>query len=168
MQIAATPAPRSALHRLYNIEESVVGAHTRFASPLTRQLHDWWIGANGGRVPLKRQFDITEHPSIAANIFLTDLTPDGEFRFKLLGEHVISMIGANRTGMRVRNGTEADFGHALDEYYWSILRERQCKLCLGTMAFADKDYWRFESLDCPLSSDGERIDYIIGVMDIID
>jgi hypothetical protein len=163
-------APTSALHRLFNIAEAVAGPGTRFASPMTRRLHDWWTEANGGLVPLKRQFDITEHRPIAANIFLTELTPEGAFRFKLLGENVIHMIGGNRTGVLVKSSpsARADFGHALDEYYWSIVRERQCKLCLGSLAYADKDFWRFESLDCPRSSDGERVDHLIGVMDIVD
>jgi hypothetical protein len=169
-QLDSVTPPRSALHRIFNIAEGVVGADTRFASAMTRHLHGWWLRANGGRVPLKRQFDITEHGQIAANIFLTELTPEGEFRFRLLGENVIHLIGGNRTGDLVKGSpsARAGFGHALDEYYWSIAHERQCNLCLGSLAFADNDFWRFESLDCPLSSDGERVDFIIGVMDIVD
>jgi hypothetical protein len=167
MQKPVAPIGHSALQRISRIEITVVDSSTVFASPITRHLRDWWLNANDGEVPLRRQFDITEHAVIAPNVFLVEVLGDGSFRFKVVGEEVIRMIGRNNTGQRVTSSETTEVGHALEEYYHSIVRERVSKLCKGSLAFAYKDYWRFESLDCPLTADGERIDFIIGVMALV-
>jgi hypothetical protein len=157
----------SALNRFFNIEESPVSADTQFLSAKTRHLYDWWVGANGGRMPTRRMFDVTEHRPIVASLFLTEVTREGEFVFRLLGEEVIQMIGRNPTGETVKRIGNTDYGHALHEYYASIVAAKACRKCFGSLAFADKDFRYFESIDCPLSSDGLRIDYIVGAMDLV-
>ena len=157
----------SALNRFFNIEESPVARDTQFLSAKTRHLYDWWITANGGRMPTRRMFDVTEHRPVVASLFLTEVTHEGEFIFRLLGEEVIQMIGRNPTGETVKRVGNAEYGHALHEYYASIAAARQCRKCFGSLAFADKDFRYFESIDCPLSSDGERVDFIVGVMDLV-
>jgi hypothetical protein len=157
----------SALNRFFNIEESPVSAETQFLSAKTKHLYDWWLGAGGGRMPTKRMFDVTEHRPIVASLFLTEATHDGEFVFRLLGEDVIQMIGRNPSGEAVKRFGNAEYGHALHEYYTSIAAAKECRKCFGSLAFADKDFRYFESIDCPLSNDGERVDYIVGVMDLV-
>lgn len=157
----------SALNRFFNIEESRVTAATQFLSDKTRHLYDWWIAANGGRMPTRRMFDVTEHRAVVANLFLTEVTREGEFVFRLLGENVIQMIGRNPTGETVKRVGSAEYGHALHEYYRTIVASRECRKCFGSLAFADKDFRYFESIDCPLSNDGVRVDFIVGVMDLV-
>lgn len=164
--LALTSEP--ALHRVMNIDVDVVGPATSFRNASVAGLYAWWLQASGGSVPLKRQFDVTAHPQLAASLFLVELLDDGDFRFRLVGERVITLLGRNSTGKRVRNIYRDDFGHALDEYYASILADGRCRRCSGSLAFAYKDYWRFESVDCPLSSDGTRLDFILGALDLVD
>jgi hypothetical protein len=168
MSLSAISDLHSALERVCNVDVSIVGPRSRFLSPMTRHLYEWWTKAGGGAVPLRRQFDITEHGAIAANIFLVHMLPDGGFEFRLHGENVICMLGENQAGTRVASNALGNYGHELEDYYRGIVNERVCKLCTGSLDFADRPYWRFESIDCPLSSDGVRADYIIGVMTIIE
>lgn len=77
------------------------------------------------------------------------------------------MCGRSYAGERVKAAFRSEYGHALDLYYQAIATDRHCRVCVGSLAFAEKDYRRFESLDCPLSSDGQKVDYIIGVMDLV-
>lgn len=160
-------AETSALNRFFNIEESVVGPDSQFLSQKTRHLYDWWIGANGGQIPHRRQFDVTEHRGVVANLFLTEVNGDGEFVFRLLGEEVIQIIGRNTTGETVKRMGRGEYGHALHEYYGSIVQSRQCRKCFGSLAFADKDFRYFESIDCPLVGDDGQVSIIIGVMDLV-
>src|SRR5580765_1460276 len=141
MQLPTFTSTRtSQLHRIFDIEESEVGQDTAFLSPMARYLYTWWTRSNGGRLPLKRQWDVTEHRPIIANLFLTEIMPDGEFRFKLIGAKVIKMLGVNNTGKVVKDVHRAEYGHALDEYYRSIVRNPVCKLCRGSLAFAERDF----------------------------
>jgi hypothetical protein len=157
----------SALNRFFNIEESLVGSETQFLSEKTKHLYQWWAAANAGNMPSRRAFDVTEHRAVVANLFLTEVTLDGDFIFRLLGEEVIQMIGRNPTGEAVKRLGQGEYGHALHEYYESIVAARACRKCFGSLAFADKDFRYFESIDCPLSNDGQRVDYIVGVMDLV-
>ena len=157
----------SGLSKFFDIEESVVDATTRFLGAKSTLLYDWWVANAGGGMPLRRSFDIVDHKAIVPNVFLVDVTADGNFVFRLLGEEVIQMIGWNRTGEVVRSGAVGEYGHALYEYYWSIVAAKTCRRCVGSLAFVDRPSTRFESIDCPLSADGQRVTSIIGVMEIL-
>jgi len=153
---------------LFDIVETDVGPATEFASPKVRYLYEWWTASRPeGRLPLRRSFDIVEHRPIVSNVFLTEVCDDGTFVFRLLGEDVIQIVGRNPTGEAIRPGHVSEYGHALYEYYSSIVKQRICKRCVGSLLLAGKEFRRFESIDCPLTSDGERITTIIGVMDLI-
>lgn len=157
----------SAFNKLFDIAEAFVDEATRFASPKTRHLYDWWASANGGRMPARRMFDIVEHKPIVANVFLTEVTPEGEFVFKLMGEEVIRIVGRNNTGQRVKSEAMGEYGHALHDYYRSIVETGRCKRCEGSLLFAGKQFLRFEAVDCPLAGPDGRVSAIIGVMDIV-
>ncbi|WP_119460197.1 PAS domain-containing protein [Rhodospirillaceae bacterium SYSU D60014] len=160
-------ADEGSFNRIFDIEESIVDIETLFHSAKVKHLYDWWCMAGGGRLPSRGMFDVVDHKSIIANLFLTEVTPRGDFVFRLLGEEVIAMVGRNYTGETVKDSSWAEYGHALGAYYRSIIEAKTCRRCVGSLAFPDNDLRRFESIDCPLSSDGMAVDMIIGVMDTI-
>ena len=156
------------LTRIVEIEDTVVDKATRFESAKVRHLYDWWASANGGQMPRRRQFDILGHRPIIANLFLTEVLPDGNFQFRLLGEEVIQIIGRNRTGETVRQAADGEYGHELYNYYHSVVMGRVCRRCTGALFFAREGARRFESIDCPLAADdGAQVSVIIGVMDVV-
>lgn len=153
---------------LFDIVETDVGPATAFASPKVRHLYEWWAAnCPGGRLPHRRSFDIVEHRPIVSNVFLTEVCDDGTFVFRLLGEDVIQIVGRNPTGETIHPGHVSEYGHALHAYYSAIVKQRICKRCVGSLLLGGKEFKRFESIDCPLTGDGERITTIIGVMDLI-
>jgi hypothetical protein len=158
----------SSLNQFFDIVENTVTPVTRFASPRVRHLHDWWRAASGDGIPWRRQFDIVEHREIIAHIFVIDCLPTGDFVFRLAGEEVFRLIGRNNSGELVKRGAVGEYGTALFEYYSSIVAERCCKHCIGSLKFAGREFRRFEGIDCPVTEDGRTISAIIGVMDLID
>jgi hypothetical protein len=155
-------------NRFVDVQEGVVEAETVFGSPKVKHLYDWWLRTGGGTLPSRRMFYIIDHKAIVGNVFLTEVRDDGRFIFRLLGEAVIEMLGGNRTGEIVVRSGESTYGHALDAYYRRIVESRVCHRCVGLVAFPDNGFRRFESIDCPLSSDGgETVDVILGVMDLV-
>jgi len=166
-----------AISRVYGIAEETVTDATAFLSPKVAHLYAWWrqracadltgaaMSAGAApRVPLRREFDIADHPQIVPDLFLVEVLPSGEFLMKLEGERVIELFGINNTGRIVSEGAEGDYGHALAEYYRGIVEERLCRRCLGNLEQVDDRRWiEFESIDCPLSRDGSQVDFILGV-----
>jgi hypothetical protein len=166
--VTAQSGPNNDLTRIYDIVEVRVDGTTEFLSQKVEHLYRWWAAANGGRIPPRRAFDIVDHRPIVANLFVTDVLPTGEFQFRIFGEGVNRIIGRNRTGETVKHADKGEYGHELYEYYRTVVAERVCRKCNGTLKFAIGGARRFESIDCPLTDDsGEKISTIIGVMDVV-
>ncbi|MEQ9606221.1 MAG: PAS domain-containing protein [Kiloniellaceae bacterium] len=155
-----------ALSRIYGVNEETVTDATRFLSPKAARLYQWWRSqAQDGRLPLRRAFDVTDFAQLIPDLFLVEVLAEGRFLMKLEGERVIELFGVNRTGQLVTSATgDGEYGHALAEYYQSIVDEKLCRLCTGNMERLNDRRWvEFESLDCPLTRDGGRVDFILGV-----
>jgi hypothetical protein len=166
-----------ALSRVYGIDEETVSDATAFLSPKVSSLYQWWrslacdgtaaaSAGNGFRLPLRREFDVSDHILLVPDLFLVEVLPSREYLMKLEGERVIELFGINNTGRIVSESLgEEDYGHALAEYYRSIVEERRCRRCVGNVdQFNDRRSLRFEAIDCPLSRDGRQVDFIIGVV----
>jgi hypothetical protein len=155
-----------AISRIYGVNEETVTAATVFLSPKVAQLYRWWQShARAGRLPLRRAFDIAEHTPIVPDLFLVEVQADGRFLMKLEGERVIELFGVNNTGRVITEAAGVgEYGHALAEYYQSIVDERLCRRCTGNMEHVNHRRWiEFESIDCPLSRDGGQVAFILGV-----
>lgn len=158
-----------ALSRVYGIDEQTVTDTTVFLTTKVSHLYDWWRSCAPGnppaRLPLRREFDVADHVQIVPDLFLVEVLPDNRFLMKLEGERVIELFGINNTGRIIAEGAgEEDFGHALAEYYRVIVEEKRCRRSIGNLErMYDRCWVEFESIDCPLSRDGDRVDYIIGV-----
>jgi len=155
-----------AISRIYGVNEETVTDTTAFLSPKVAQLYQWWRShARDGRLPLRGAFDITEHTSLVPDLFLVEVQADGRFLMKLEGERVIELFGVNNTGRVITEAAGVgEYGHALAEYYQSIVDEKLCRRCTGNMERVNDRRWiEFESIDCPLSRDGGQVDFILGV-----
>jgi hypothetical protein len=152
------------------IKIGLVEESTIFVSPRVRALYDWWsnIVAQGGALPLWSDFDITDHGALAPYLFVIETPPDGAYRFRLLGEVVIGMIGRNNVGELVHSRPSDDYGHELYRYYQSIVEDHACRHCRGTLDFAGSKHRQFEAIDCPTTDDNGQVTRIIGVMDYLD
>jgi hypothetical protein len=159
----------SLLSRVYGIREETVTGATRLLTPKVARLFAWWQRHAEGRVPLRRDFDVLDHWDMAPHLFLVEALRDGQFLMRLEGEAVITLFGVNNTGKLISRSTGlGDYGHAIHEYYEGLVAERSCRRCVGNLERVNERGWiSFESLDCPLSRDGERVDFIIGVMDVV-
>ena len=158
----------SSLNEFFDIVERRVTPEQRYTSPRVRHLHDWWHGARGDDIPWRHHFDIIDHRAIVEHIFVIDCLSTGDFIFRLAGEEVHRLVGRDNSGELVKRGEVGEYGTALFEYYSSIVAERCCKHCVGSLKFAGREFRRFEGIDCPLTEDGRAVTRIIGVMDLID
>jgi hypothetical protein len=166
--VTATSGNDGDLTRIFDIAEANVDESTEFLSAKVKHLYRWWALANDGRMPRRKMFDIIDHRSVVANLFVADVLSTGEFQFRILGEEVIRIIGRNRTGETVTHKNKGEYGHELYEYYRTVVANRLCRKCSGTLMFAIGGARRFESIDCPLADDNsDDVCAIIGVMDVV-
>jgi hypothetical protein len=163
------PNPVSGLHI------GSISPTTQFLSVRVHRLYDWWRacaerhqGLPHGGLARWQDFDIAEHAVLAPYIFVVETPADGAYRFRLLGEAAIGMIGRNIAGELVQNRPSDDYGHDLYAYYAEIVRERECRMCRGTLDFIGLNHRHFEAIDCPTTDETGAVTRIIGIMDYID
>jgi hypothetical protein len=157
------------ISRVYGIREEAVDDATAFLTAKVERLHGWWRGLAAGRLPLRREFDILDHWPLISDLFLVEARPDGQFLMRIEGESVIRLFGVSNAGRLISQAAGlGEFGHALHEYYAAIVEDRTCRRCVGSLEHVNDRSWiEFESIDCPLSRDGERVDFIVGVMAVV-
>jgi hypothetical protein len=160
---------KSTLSRVYGISEETVTDDTVLFTSKVSGLYNWWRNLARNRLPLRREFDVLDHWSLVPNLFLVKALENGQFLMSLEGEEVIRLFGVNNSGRLISQATGlGDFGHAIHDYYTGLVAEKLCRRCIGNLEHVNNRAWiEFESIDCPLSRDGSKVDFIIGVIDVI-
>lgn len=157
------PNPPSAPSVIDHIVKEPLTGHTAFVSPKVARLAAWWRERAASGVPLRSSFDILDHGALAADLYLIEAAGD-DFVVKIHGEAVKRIFGAGKTGRGVLTHQRSRSTH---QHYAMIVNTGRAYRCRGTLNHHNKDYIAFESVDCPLSSDGRKIDFIIGVIETV-
>ncbi|MFM7345018.1 MAG: PAS domain-containing protein [Tagaea sp.] len=80
----------------------VVESANDIASARNRRLFAWWREARGeGELPRFRQFDPVENSCALGHVSVATLLPDGDFRYRVDGSHVVEYFGVEMTGKRL-------------------------------------------------------------------
>jgi hypothetical protein len=137
-----------------------------FKSKLTRSLWQWWMKAGDGRVPTWSCFDITDHRSLAANIYLIQQVGD-DFQLRLYGEEAIQIIGRNATGQVISPTDKGALSEHLHSYFTRVVTSGCGWTCSGSLLFVGREHRRFEAVDVPFIRYGSVPDTILGVIDLI-
>jgi len=62
--------------------------------PNTERLLDYWRARRGGRpAPQRADIDVADFPALAPLVFLAEMHPGGDVRFRLAGERVAALAG---------------------------------------------------------------------------
>ncbi|MDO8420837.1 MAG: PAS domain-containing protein [Parvibaculum sp.] len=129
----------------------------------TRTLLAYWQSkCRQELLPGRKDIDPIEIPRLMSDVVIVDVLRDPlDFRYRLVGTHVVAMIGSERTGKRMR---EVFTPEAISES--EILIERLIST-RAPVAFTQRFYWigkeflEFSTLILPLASDGTNVDMAI-------
>lgn len=135
----------------------------RVNSAFLRELLSLWHARRGTRpMPARSDFDAVELMRFGGRIALIDVYHDPKrYRFRLIGSRITEILGRDSTGRYADDLYDPEFYQTAIGSYETILRDRQPVTAHGNMKMMDKEHIRFESLDLPLSEDGEVIDMIM-------
>ncbi len=155
----------SDFHRVAEVTETVVTPGVSFLSGRTGALYRWWAGAGHGAPPPRARFDVAEHAAIATNLYLVERGRDGTFRFRVRGNEAIRLLGGKALFQDLLDYGGAVYGPLLRDYYRAVMEDGRCRRCTGTLRFWNKDFVRFESVDCPLADETGQVRFLIGAID---
>ncbi|WP_343563482.1 PAS domain-containing protein [Kiloniella sp. b19] len=153
----------STFHEERGLELACAADNTEFADERLGQLFNWWQGNRGDFLPLRSAFDIVQFKSLVPNIFLFKRKGPSDYEWILQGEEVIALFGKTTklSDLDERRQGEVD---QLFHYYDTVLERKACFVNNGNLNYVNKPSLSFQSIDCPISSDGTHADMIIGII----
>ncbi|MDO8837968.1 MAG: PAS domain-containing protein [Parvibaculum sp.] len=126
-------------------------------------LHRYWQDKRRhGTLPARRDIDPVEIPRLLPHIALLDILRDPlDWRYRLVGTRIVEVMGAERTGKRMRELFTPPAIEATVTLMTELLATREPLAFSGRLFWLDKDHVAFETLILPLASDGERVDMAV-------
>jgi len=133
-----------------------------------QDLNNYWRAkCAGDRLPSRQDIDPVDIPKLLPTVYLIDIereTTPPRFRFRLLGNVITEMFQRNSTGKWLDEIYDAEFYHHISTDYLNIIRTKQPSSAVLNMPVVGREYIKYERLVCPLASDGETVDSLIGVI----
>jgi hypothetical protein len=136
----------------------------RLKAPGPRAVLDYWDLLRGERrFPSRTGFNPMEVRKHLPNIFMFDVSKDGEFRYRLAGANVAEFLNA---GNPVGKTPEEIFG-AKAEPVLAPLRficathQAYMRTASATWAYKDRNYVYYEVVSLPLGESDEAVDKIL-------
>jgi hypothetical protein len=132
-------------------------------SPLLKRLFDLWRGKrHGARIPRRADFDPLEMRDLLGSLLIVRSLPEiYDFRFTLMGTHIVDESGRETTGHLV---TETFEDQAVELF--RFLRDRAQPVRVhGQFYWRNQDYKGFEVVLLPFAGEDGAVDGFIGAMD---
>ena len=145
-------------------ESLVIDTEMRFVAPELQDLLDYWTSkCNGRRMPARADIDPLEMKPHLGRLVLTDVlpaTPQSRFRYRLVGATVCEYLGRDSTGRYLDELYGRGYEYMIVGYRW-ILEHRRPIRVTGDLRHANRQWARLESVELPLSADGETVNMIM-------
>lgn len=131
--------------------------------PPLRRLHEYWQEKRPpGRLPGRRDIDPIEIPQLMPQVALVDILRDPlDYRYRLFGTRLVDVMGAERTGKRMREVMDPAAIAATEQLLAGLIATREPIAFGGRLFWLDKEFIRFETLILPLAADGETVDMAV-------
>ncbi len=132
--------------------------------PQLRALLAYWEDKRGTRaMPARADIDPTEIPQLLPHIVLVDTADSlGGFRYRLFGTALCKGFEHDKTGKVFSEMPRIDNFDEVYGGYWLTYLDKAPHYFHGQIVLQDKGYIRYSRLTLPLSSDGDRVNMILG------
>lgn len=134
--------------------------------PRIAALRRYWDDLRGRRgMPSRADIDPADIPRLLPSLFLVDVgsTVD-DLRWRLAGTEVVRLFGLELTGRPVGAGMLPTAGRLMRARFAFVARNARPSYATGVMQAERNDHTPFQRLLLPLSSDGVRVDMLVGIL----
>lgn len=129
-------------------------------------LRRYWDAVRGPRaMPSRADIDPADISRLLPYLFLVDVgaTAD-DLRWRLAGTEVVRLFGLEVTGRPVGTGMLPTAGRLMRARFAFVARNAHPAYATGVMQAERNDHTPFQRLLLPLSSDGVRVDMLVGIL----
>jgi hypothetical protein len=128
-----------------------------------RRLLAYWLELRNGRaMPARQDLDPARIAFALPMIWLYDYEPPTDFRRRIAGEQIIDLWGKSPRGRLMRDIFKASYGGRAVKSLMVIVRTRQIMHSTADVITTRGVRLQGERIAMPLSSDGVRVDAILG------
>ena len=158
------PRPTSGSARTWERSSSLQDLER--CGPKAVAVYQYWNARRGVRpMPTRADIDPAEMRQWLPRITLVDVSPDGtRFTYRLVGTQLVELLGMNPTGRPLESvWPEAEVTPLLESYRLAVETRAPVFCCQCHQWLSDQapSAW---ALRLPLSSDGERVDMVLGYL----
>jgi hypothetical protein len=137
-----------------------------FQTAVVRQAYAYWLAkCRGAEPPSRSDIDPVEIGPLLPYVFLVDVTRAPlTFRFRLVGSKITEWADKEYTGLAV---DQRDYGpqwRKVFNLYAEVAASRTPRLDLYSAPWVDREFYQYERIIAPLSSDGTSIDMLFGAL----
>lgn len=137
---------------------NLIGDMSTLAPRLQAMLAYWQSKSTAGRVPARCDIIAAEIPRLLPYLAIVDVLAETlDFRYRLVGTHLTEMMGAERTGLHMREIFPPAAAEATGQMIAHLVANRKPLACGGSMPWLNADYREFQALILPLAADGETV-----------
>jgi len=132
--------------------------------PLLLELHRYWESKkNGWKFPSRRDIDPAEIVPHLPNVFLIDVFHDPlRLRYRLLGTRITEVMRRDSTGKFYDEIYAPELLEAIYRSFRWMFEKGQPLRTHGESFYPDRNFYTYEALNLPLSTDGVTIDMVFG------
>lgn len=135
-------------------------------SPLLASGLEYWLKIRGDReIPQRTELEPLDIPALLPNLCLVEVLGPNQFRYRLLGNVVISNLTRNLTGQMIEDDMLKGRGREVIFTYQSVVDHRAPVVTSGRAMWAKYDWMQFTSLNLPMTSDGQGIDIMLSLVE---
>lgn len=144
--------------------------HLASLSPRLRQFLDYWQAKRpaGGGVPRRREISPLEIPDLLPYLVIVECCagPQGRNRYiwRLAGTAIRDRLGVELTGKQLTEVFPAPAAQAMAQRFDAIRDSGEAHYLRQYSRKPDRNFLPFHRLKAPLSSDGARIDMLLGCL----
>ena len=118
--------------------------------------------AERGTLPGSNDMGLSRLRGLISHIALVDvLTNPYDYRYRIVGEYVVEMMGFNRTGKKASEIFPQESMATTEAMVSQLFASQKPIACSGKMTWVDRDHQKFQALCLPLANDGETVDMAI-------
>jgi len=164
-RVSGVEAAIQAIPREEDVPFAVLADFGALSPRLQSMLSYWQAKAGCEALPARADIVAAEIPRLLPYMAIVDILREPfDFRYRLVGTHLTEMMGAERTGLRMREIFPPPAAAATGQLIARLVSHRQPIACAGNMPWLNANYREFQALILPLAADGREVNMALMVM----
>ncbi len=127
-------------------------------------IYRYWLDKRGDRTfPRREDIDPVDLAPYLGNVVLIDVEQKPlRLRYRLIGTRITQVMGRDSTGKYYDEIYPERLLRAIYVSFEWMIDHRRPLRTYGEAFYPDRNFYQYETLNLPLSSDGESIDMVLG------